>query len=226
MILTLTEGIKYLSMRSSAFRNFWMSCTPSWSRDLIFNLFCAALLPENFGTGLPISSEEGLYIGQCTPLTIDELSTDFNLQWVLSYGSLPKIYSSLKQNKTDEARDLLRAYAIIYLREEIKAEALVRNLQGFQKFLDVAVAQYSEQVNFSAVSRDCQVALSTVKEYYSILEDTLIGFFLYPYLKSERKRMSRQPKFYFFDNGVTRALLGSLQDHPPRWNKGGSSSNG
>lgn len=148
------------------------------------------------------------------PLTLDELSVDFKLQWVLSYGSLPKIYSNLKQNKTNQARDLLRAYAITYLREEIKAEALVRNLQGFQNFLDIAVAQYSEQINFSSVSRDCQVALSTVREYYSILEDTLIGFFLYPYLKSERKRMRHRPKFYFFDNGVTRALLGSLQDPP------------
>lgn len=148
------------------------------------------------------------------PLTYDELLDDFNLQWILAYGSLPKIYSSLKQKKTKEAQDFLRAYAITYLREEIKAEALVRNLQGFQNFLDVAVAQYAEQINFSAVSRDCQVALSTVKEYYSILEDTLIGCFLYPYLKSQRKRMSHQPKFYFFDNGVTRALLGTLQDSP------------
>ena len=148
------------------------------------------------------------------PLTFEELSDDFNLQWVLAYGSLPKIYNILKQKRTDEARDFLRAYAITYLREEIKAEALVRNLQGFQNFLDVAVAQYAEQVNFSSVSRDCQVALSTVREYYSILEDTLIGFFLYPYLKSERKRMSRQPKFYFFDNGVTRALSGILNDPP------------
>ena len=148
------------------------------------------------------------------PLTYDELSDDFNLQWILAYGSLPKIYSTLKQQKPKEAQDFLRAYAITYLREEIKAEALVRNLQGFQNFLDIAAAQYAQQINFSAVSRDCQVALSTVKEYYSILEDTLIGFFLYPYLKSQRKRMSRQPKFYFFDNGVTRALLGSLQDPP------------
>jgi len=148
------------------------------------------------------------------PLTLNELAGDFNLQWVLSYGSLPKIYTALKEKKTREAQDLLRAYAITYLREEVKAEALVRNLQGFQNFLDIAVAQYSEQINFSAVSRDCQVALTTVREYYSILEDTLIGFFLYPHLKSERKRMSRQPKFYFFDNGVTRALLGSLQDPP------------
>ena len=148
------------------------------------------------------------------PLTLDELSDDFNLQLILAYGSLPKIYSILKQKKIKEAQDFLRAYAITYLGEEIKAEALVRNLEGFQNFLDIAVAQYAEQINFSAVSRDCQVALSTVREYYSILEDTLIGFFLYPYLKSQRKRMSHQPKFYFFDNGVTRALLGTLQDPP------------
>jgi len=148
------------------------------------------------------------------PLTCDELLDDYNLQWILAYGSLPKIYSTLKEKKTKEAQDLLRAYAITYLREEIKAEALVRNLQGFQNFLDIAAAQYAEQINFSAVSRDCQVALSTVREYYSILEDTLIGIFLYPYLKSQRKRMSHQPKFYFFDNGVTRALLGTLLDPP------------
>ena len=103
---------------------------------------------------------------------------------------------------------------ITYLREEIKAEALVRNLHSFQNFLDIAAAQYAQQINFSALSRECQVALSTVKEYYTILEDTLIGSFLYPYLKSQRKRMSHQPKFYFFDNGVTRALLGTLRDQP------------
>ena len=77
------------------------------------------------------------------PLTLDELAGDFNLQWILSYGSLPKIYTALKEKKTREAQDLLRAYAITYLREEVKAEALVRNLQGFQNFLDIAVAQYS-----------------------------------------------------------------------------------
>ena len=154
------------------------------------------------------------------PLTLNELSKDFNLQWVLSYGSLPKIYSTVIEKKMKEAQDLLRAYAITYLREEIKAEALVRNLQGFQNFLDIAVANYAEQINFSAVSRECQVALSTVREYYSILEDTLIGSFLYPYLKSQRKRMSHQPKFYFFDNGVTRALLGTLLDAPNAMEQG------
>ena len=115
---------------------------------------------------------------------------------------------------------MLRSYVITYLKEEVKAEALVRNLQGFQHFLDIAAAQFSEQINFSSVARDCQVALSTVREYYTILEDTLIGQMLYPYLRSEKKRMSHQPKFYFFDNGVTRALLGTLQDNPSPLEKG------
>ena len=148
------------------------------------------------------------------PLTLEELASTFNLQWILGYGSLPKIYSTLKQKKAKEAQDLLRAYVVTYLREEIKAEALVRNLRGFQNFLDVAAAQFAEQINFSGISRDCQIALSTVREYYTILEDTLIGCFLYPYLKSQRKRMSHQPKFYFFDNGVTLAILGTLHDKP------------
>lgn len=147
------------------------------------------------------------------PLTIEELGSTFDIQTILAYGSLPKIYSTLKRNKK-EAQDLLRSYVTTYLREEIKSESLVRNLHGFQNFLDIAAAQYSEQINFSGMSRDCQVALSTVREYYSILEDTLLGFFLYPYLKSQRKRMSHQPKFYFFDDGVTRAILGTLQDKP------------
>ena len=97
-----------------------------------------------------------------------------------------------------------------YLREEVKSEALVRNLGGFQHFLDVAAASFGQQVNFLDISRQCRVAYATVREYYSILEDTLLGFFLYPYLKSVRRRMSHQPRFYLFDNGVTRALMGSV----------------
>ncbi len=150
------------------------------------------------------------------PLTFEELSKTFNLQRILRYGSLPHVYTVLNQKKTDEAEDHLRSYVITYLKEEVKAEALVRNLQGFQNFLDVAAAQYAEQINFSGIARDCQIALSTVREYYSILEDTLLGTFLPPYLKSQRKRMSHQPKFYFFDNGVTRAVLGTLKDQPSR----------
>lgn len=148
------------------------------------------------------------------PLTIDELGNLFKLDWVLGYGSLPKVYSSLVDGNYDMARDLLKSYVTTYIKEEIKSEALVRNLQGFQNFLDIAASQFAEQVNFSDIGRQCYVAYATVREYYSILEDTLIGFFLHPFSRSERKRMSLAPKFYFFDNGVTRSLLGSLGANP------------
>ncbi len=154
------------------------------------------------------------------PLTFEELYETFHLQWILRYGSLPHVYTTFNKKNPEEAEDLLRAYVIIYLKEEVKGEALVRNLQGFQNFLDIAAAQYTEQVNFSGIARDCHIGLSTVREYYSILEDTLLGAFLYLYVKSPRKRMSHQPKFYFFDNGVTRAMLGTLKDPPNRIEQG------
>lgn len=148
------------------------------------------------------------------PLTLEEMAETFNLDDVLAFGSLPKIWTTLKNGDEALVAELLRSYVITYMKEEIKSEALVRNLQGFQNFLDVAAAQFAEQVNLSGISRDCQVAYATVREFYSILEDTLMGFFLYPYIKGIRKRMSHQPKFYFFDNGVTRAILGSVKTRP------------
>lgn len=154
------------------------------------------------------------------PLTREELGGQFDLERVLRYGSLPKIATCLVEQKESLAQDLLRSYVITYLREEVKAESLVRNLQGFQNFLDIAAGQFAEQVNFSDVGRSCSVAYASVREYYSILEDTLMGFMLYPYLKSLRKRMSHAPKFYFFDNGVTRALLGNIQSAPNALEKG------
>ncbi len=148
------------------------------------------------------------------PLTYQELGDTFDLDLVLRYGSLPKIYSDVIAGDETGAQDRLRAYVTIYIQEEIKAEALTRNLSSFQKFLDVAVAQFGECINFSGISRDCQALQVAVKEYYSILEDTLIGTLLYPWHKSVRKRLSSRPKFYFFDNGVTRALLGAVADAP------------
>lgn len=154
------------------------------------------------------------------PLTVDELGKYFSLDKILQYGTLPKIWTYLIQRKEDLAQDFLRSYVTTYIKEEIKAEAVVRNLQGFQNFLDVAGAQFAEQVNFSDLGRQCAVAYTTVREFYSILEDTLMGFLLYPCLKSERKRMSHSPKFYFFDNGVVRAILGTLKSDPSALEKG------
>ncbi len=143
------------------------------------------------------------------PLTQMELGDAFNLNEALAFGTLPPVYNRLLERDFQGVVDLLEGYVITYIKEEVKAEALVRNLQGFQNFIDVAAASFGQQVNFLDISRQCQVAYATVREYYTILEDTLLGFFLCPYIKSVRRRMSHQSKFYFFDNGVTRALMGS-----------------
>lgn len=142
------------------------------------------------------------------PLTAHELQDEFSIDHVLQYGSLPKISETLKKKNIPLAVRLLKSYVTSYLSEEIKAEALVRNFEGFQRFLDVAAHQYARDVNLSQLADQAMVSLQTVKGYYSILEDTLIGFFLYPWATSVRKELTKTPKFYFFDNGVTRALQG------------------
>jgi len=142
------------------------------------------------------------------PLTFAELGGDFQLERVLQYGSLPRVYSLLVEQNEALARELLRSYVTTYLNEEIKSEAIARRLDSFQSFLEVAVSQFAEEVNLSTLAAESRVSQPTVRNYYSILEDTLIGFFLPPYTRSVRKRLSKRHKFYLFDNGVTRAMLG------------------
>jgi len=146
------------------------------------------------------------------PLTSQETGAGFTLSKALQYGSLPKISMLLEEANLELAREMLRSYATIYIREEIQAEALTRNIGAFQRFLAVAVQNNAQIIEFSNISRDCSVPASTVKEYYRILEDTLIGFFLWPYSHSERKKS--RPKSYFFDTGVVRALQNRLTDPP------------
>jgi len=152
------------------------------------------------------------------PLTVTEIASNFNLEEVLQYGTLPKIVQLVLQQEYDDARRLLRAYYTTYIKEEIQAEALTRNLEAFQRFLKVAAQGNAQVTEFANISRECSVPMSTVKEYYSILEDTLIGEFLWPWDRSERKKA--RPKFYFFDCGVIRAIQNQLQDPPTPEEKG------
>lgn len=132
-----------------------------------------------------------------------ELGSDFNLDRALSFGLLPKVWAP----QTDEDRiDFLEAYALTYLKEEIWSEQLIRKLDPFRRFLEVAAQCNGKIINFNNIARDVGVSDKTVKEYYSILEDTLIGFFVEPFHSSLRKRLSQKPKFYFFDVGVSRVL--------------------
>ena len=141
------------------------------------------------------------------PLTMKEMGADFDLEKVLQMGSLPKIVTESQLNWA-RTYDYLDSYVTTYIKEEIQAEALVRNLGSFQRFLSIAAQSNAQTIEFSNISRESSTPSSTVKEYYQILEDTLLGFFLWPYDRKERKKA--RPKFYFFDPGVVRALQGRL----------------
>lgn len=142
------------------------------------------------------------------PFSSMELKSDFHLVSALKYGTLPVVYLNPEEL---EKRETLRSYVETYIKEEIEIEANIRNLSGFLRFLPIAAAQNGELVNYSNIARESAVTNHTVREYYKILEDTLLGFFLMPYGKSIRKRMAKHPKFYFFDPGVVTALTNRLR---------------
>lgn len=126
---------------------------------------------------------------------------------IMKWGSLPAVFSF-----EDEAAktDYLRAYAQTYLQQEIIAEQLVRNLVPFRRFLQTASQSNAQIVNYSAIARDVGADYKNIETYFEILEETHIGFRLYPFASSFRKRLSQKPKFYFFDLGVARSLAKSL----------------
>lgn len=134
------------------------------------------------------------------PLVSAEIP-NFNLERALSNGMLPPCYDA------KNAHLLLSAYVDVYLREEVKAEALVRNLDSFQRFLDAAAFTDGEIVNYNNIASDCWVSAHTVKEYFSILEDTLIGYTIPAYTKTQKRRLTKAPKFYLFDIGLVNYLL-------------------
>ncbi len=129
-----------------------------------------------------------------------ELGKDFELVKILNHGYLPRHYLS------ESPARLLNAYVSDYLKEEIAAEALVRNVAGFSKFLAMAALSDTELVNFSTIARDCGVSSHTVQAHFGILEDTLIGRWLPAYTKRPKRRVIGAPKFYFFDVGVVNHL--------------------
>lgn len=137
------------------------------------------------------------------PFVSFELNKEFDLPHALNYGMLPLVWNN---RAPDYCQHFLRTYAHTYLKEEIAQEQLVRRLEPFRKFLEVAAQNNGKIVNYASVARDCGVTDKTVADYYSILEDTLLGFALEPFHHSFRKRFRIKPKFYLFDTGITRAL--------------------
>ena len=152
------------------------------------------------------------------PFCFPEIEKTFSLEKVLHSGSLPPVH--LASSAADAWLEL-RDYTGIYLREEVLAEALVRKIGAFSRFLPVAARMNAELLNFTAIGNDAQVPTRTVHEYFAILEDTLIGNTLEPHrFKGTKSRKSiASGKFYFFDCGVLNALLGrkSLGKETPEY---------
>jgi len=134
------------------------------------------------------------------PFVPEELGPIFNLDEALRFGLLPIVWDS---NVKDET---LAAYAQLYLKEEIQAEALVRNLPGFARFLPLAALFHGQTINVTSIARDAGVARTTVTGYLDILEETLLCFRLPAYEAKLRVRERKTPKWYWCDPGVVRAM--------------------
>ena len=134
------------------------------------------------------------------PLVPLELGVDFKLEEVLTYGSIPLVWTA------DGRRDVLESYTQLYLREEIRAEALVRNLPGFVRFLPIAALLHGQVLNVAGIARDAGVARPTVAGYLDVLEDTLLTWRLPAFEAKLRVRERRRPKLYWVDPGLVRAV--------------------
>ncbi len=134
------------------------------------------------------------------PLVPRELGADFKLDDVLRYGSIPLVWTA------EDRREALESYTQLYLREEIRAEAVVRNLPGFVRFLPVAALLHGQTLNVTGIARDAGVARTTVSGYLDVLEDTLLTWRLPAYEAKLRVRERRRPKLYWVDPGLVRAV--------------------
>jgi predicted AAA+ superfamily ATPase len=138
------------------------------------------------------------------PLMPDELGADFDLAKVLRFGSIPVIWQA------EDSRAALEAYVQLYVREEIRLEALVRNLPAFLRFLPVAALFHGQVVNIAGLARDAATARTTIEGYLGILQDTLVATLLPAFEAKLRVRERRHPKLYWVDPGLVRAAKRQL----------------
>ncbi len=147
------------------------------------------------------------FVRELFPLLISELQDAFHLDQAMTWGTLPFIFST---SDLEEKQDYLASYVRTYLSEEIQREQIVRNLDPFRRFLEVAAQYNGKIINHSNIARGIGVDPKTIASYYSILEDTLLGHIVMPFSFSFRKKLIKSPKFYFFDTGVSRAAARML----------------
>lgn len=144
---------------------------------------------------------------QMYPLVSAEIP-DFNLVRAVNNGMLPRHYL------VENAQQRLQGYVGNYLKQEIEAEALSRNLDIFSRFLEAAAMTDGEMVNYNNIANDCGISAKTVKEYFTILQDTLVGYMIPAYTKVIQRRLIKAPKFYFFDVGIVNVLVGRRNMQP------------
>jgi predicted AAA+ superfamily ATPase len=129
-----------------------------------------------------------------------ELGASFAIDSALELGTIPLVVAS------EHPRDTLDAYITLYLREEVQAEGMVRNIGGFSRFLESMSFSHGAVLNTSEVARECQIGRKTVEGYISILVDLLLSFELRVFSRRAKRRITSHPKFYYFDTGVFRSL--------------------
>lgn len=134
------------------------------------------------------------------PFMATELGNNFSLENALQVGMLPLLLGS------PNPRDALQAYVGLYLKEEIQAEGLVRNLESFSRFLEIISFSHASLLNITNIARECEVKRKTVENYIEILEELLLAYRLPVFSKRAQRDLSVHPKFYLFDSGVFRAL--------------------
>lgn len=134
------------------------------------------------------------------PLTVQEIGSDFDLDRALRYGLLPLSLAA------SNPADYLASYVETYLAEEVRQEALVRNVPAFARFLEALSFSQGSPLNLSEVARECSVERKTVQGYVELLEDLLLAERIPVFTKRAARKTPSHPKFYFFDTGVYRAL--------------------
>jgi len=134
------------------------------------------------------------------PLSSAEIP-ELNLDHALNYGTIPRHYMIKEPSKRIEA------YISNYLMEEIKAEALTRNLSSFNRFMEVAALSCGELLNYNNIASECGVSSPTIKEYFAILEDTMLGYMIPAYRKKIKRRLVQSPRFFYFDTGYEPLII-------------------
>ncbi|MFN7906201.1 MAG: ATP-binding protein [Pseudobdellovibrionaceae bacterium] len=141
------------------------------------------------------------------PVVSSELGYQANTNSLLAFGALPGVITEMQSR---EIKKLLRSYTTTYLNEEIKAEALTKNLEGFTRFLFNIAVDSTKYMDLTKVSKMIAVPRQTTQRFFEILEDTLLVQRLEVFAKSEKRRLIQHPRFFIFDNGVLNSLLNNF----------------